>query len=68
MQLPAVRGRARAARGHGQRVARISWGTVQANRRKVSEYGLCQVLLHQERAIAQASQASGPRSPRAHPS
>ena len=54
----------RGAHGHSQRVARISRGTVQANRRKVSEYGLWQVLLQQERAVAQAS---GSRSLRAHP-
>ena len=40
-------------------VALISRGTVEANRPKVSEYGLTHVLLQQDREVAQAYQASG---------
>lgn len=40
-------------------VALISRGTVEANRAKVSEYGLRHVLLQQDREVAQAYQAHG---------
>lgn len=40
-------------------VAFISRGTVEANRVKVTEYGLTHVLLQHDREIAQAYQASG---------
>jgi len=40
-------------------VALISRGTVEANRPKVSEYGLRHVLLQTDREVAQAYQASG---------
>ncbi len=40
-------------------VALISRGTVEANRSKVTEYGLTHVLLQQDREIAEAYQASG---------
>jgi hypothetical protein len=39
-------------------VALINRGTVQANRPKVTEYGLTHVLLQQDREVAQAYQAS----------
>ena len=40
-------------------VALISRGTVEANRPKVTEYGLTHVLLQYDREVAQAYQASG---------
>src|SRR5207248_9380261 len=40
-------------------VALISRGTVEANRPKVTEYGLTHVLLQHDREVAQAYQASG---------
>jgi len=40
-------------------VALISRGTVEANRSKVTEYGLTHVLLQQDREVAEAYQASG---------
>jgi peroxiredoxin/uncharacterized membrane protein YphA (DoxX/SURF4 family) len=40
-------------------VALISRGTVEANRPKVTEYGLTHVLLQKDREVAQAYQASG---------
>ena len=40
-------------------VALISRGTVEANRPKVSEYGLTHVLLQKDREVAQAYQANG---------
>ncbi|MFL5696682.1 MAG: MauE/DoxX family redox-associated membrane protein [Ktedonobacteraceae bacterium] len=40
-------------------VALISRGTVEANRPKVTEYGLTHVLLQQDREVAQAYQAFG---------
>jgi peroxiredoxin/uncharacterized membrane protein YphA (DoxX/SURF4 family) len=52
--------------GHWQRehattlvVALMSRGTVEANRPKVTEYGLTHVLLQQDREIAEAYQANG---------
>ena len=40
-------------------VALVSRGTVEANRPKVTEYGLTHVLLQHDREVAQAYQASG---------
>jgi peroxiredoxin len=40
-------------------VALLSRGTVEANRPKVTEYGLTHVLLQQDREVAQAYQANG---------
>src|SRR5204862_8015946 len=40
-------------------VALLSRGTVEANRPKVTEYGLTHVLLQKDREVAQAYQAHG---------
>ena len=68
--MPCCRRSGRWQREHATKlvVALISRGTVEANRPKVTEYGLTHVLLQKDREVAQAYQAYWNTQRGAHPS